>query len=383
MVSRRHDARACGLPGDLRTSPVHPLPKRLSLVQQTADTLKDWIRSGILSQELPGELQLKERLKVGRDTLRLALQSLTDEGWISSSAQGRQRRVLPEHLGAPVQPAPEKLPVTFLSPHTIEHRVTLLEMEDTRERLEEQGRALRFLAPQIFHLKKPERALDRLVRTHPSAAWVLYVASEAMQRWFDQNRIPTLVYGSPFPGLNLPFVVSDWGAAAFHAGLQLLRRGHRSLALFEHKDYSAGLLAINEGMNRALATAGDTPRLHVFKDDRSPGSVARAIESAMTLAQRPSALVLTRATQVLTCLSWFAARGFRIPEDASVLCLANDSWYAELYPPLSYYEPDTKLMSRSIADRVIDLVQFGRVTRKSIRIPMHHVAGATIGHPPV
>src|SRR3954470_20505559 len=186
---------------------MEPLPKRTSLVHETASTLKQWIRSGILKDELPGELQLKVRLKVGRDTLRAALRMLNEESWISAEGQGRQRRVLPQPARLRAEVVAEKLPVTFLSPHTIEHRVTLLEMEDARERLEEQGRALRFLAPQIFHLQKPERALDRLVRGYPSSAWVLYLAGERMQRWFQQNHVPALIYGSPFPGLTLPFVV--------------------------------------------------------------------------------------------------------------------------------------------------------------------------------
>jgi LacI family transcriptional regulator len=303
---------------------------------------------------------------------------LTEEEWISAQGQGRQRRVqsrLPELAG---ETNAEKLPVTFLSPHTIEHRVTLIEMDDARERLEEQGHAMRFLAPQIFHLKKPERALDRLVRAYPSAAWVLYLAGERMQRWFQQNHVPALIYGSPFPGVMLPFVVSDWGAAAFHAGVQLLRRGHRVIAMIEYEVPFPGILAINEGMARALASHAT---VHIFKDDRTPGSVAHAIADAMNLKERPSAMVLTRATQLLTCLSWFASRGIRIPQDVSVICLANDSWFAELYPPVSYYEPDTRLMSRSIGDRVMDLVQFGRVTRKSMRVAMHHVPGATIGSP--
>jgi DNA-binding LacI/PurR family transcriptional regulator len=357
---------------------MEPLPKRTSLVHETANTLKQWIRSGILKAELPGELQLKDRLKIGRDTLRAALQLLTEEGWISAPGQGRQRRVQSQVADLSLEAATEKLPVSFLSPHTVEHRVTLLEMEDARERLEERGTTLRFLAPHIFHLQKPERALERLVADYPSAAWVLYLANERMQHWFEQKQLPTLIYGSPFPGISLPFVVSDWGAAAFHAGVQLLRRGHRVIGMIEYEVPFPGILAINDGIDRALA---GNARMHIFKDDRTPGSVARAIESAMSLPERPTALVLTRATQLLTCLSWFASQGIRIPRDVSVMCLANDSWFADLYPPISYYEPDTRLMSRTIGDRVIDLVQFGRVTRKSVRIAMHHVPGATIGSP--
>jgi LacI family transcriptional regulator len=311
--------------------------------------------------------------------LRLALEILTQEEWILTPGQGKPRLVQYRYANPLPSAAPPHLPVTFLSPHKIEHRITLIEMEDTRERLEESGRALRFLSPQVFHLKKPDSALARLVKSNPSAAWVLYVATEPMQRWFETNRIPTLIYGSAFAGVNLPFVVSDWGAAAFHAGLQLLRRGHSTLAVFEHKEPSAGLLAISQGLNRAMDTTGGKGRLHVFKDDRTPQGVAQALEAAMTLPERPSGLILTRATQLLACFSWFVARGFRIPDDVSVICLANDSWYSELYPPISYYEPDTKLMSRSIADRIMDLIQFGRISRKSVRVPMHFVSGSTVG----
>jgi len=46
----------------------------------------------------PGELDLKERLRVGRDTLRLALQLLVKEGWLEPSSQGRKRRVYVQEL---------------------------------------------------------------------------------------------------------------------------------------------------------------------------------------------------------------------------------------------------------------------------------------------
>src|ERR1039457_4151810 len=132
----------------------------------------------MLSEVLPGELQLKNRLGVGRDTLRQALKLLVQEGWVEPALQGQQRRVQVKHLSPPKESDKDQLPVTFLSPHRIEHRVTLLEMEDTQMRLAEQGRKLRFLSPDIFHLKHPERQLERLVHAHPSAGWFFYRARE-------------------------------------------------------------------------------------------------------------------------------------------------------------------------------------------------------------
>jgi DNA-binding LacI/PurR family transcriptional regulator len=362
--------------------PAQHLPRRTSLVEETAETLKEWIATGVLRDVLPGELQLKSRLGVGRDTLRLALRRLTQEGWVSAAIKGQQRSINHHLLALKPQTSTRQLPVTFLSPHSVESRVTLLEMQDTEAFLRDEGRNLRFVAPDIFHLKHPESRLERLVQENPSAAWVLYLASEPMQRWFERENIPTLIYGSAFPGVNLPFVVSAWEAAAFHAGVQLIRHGHRTIGIMEYHERFPGVIAEETGLKRAMATAGSEGHLMVFKDDRTPASVARSLENAFASRERPTALVLTYTSQLLTCYSWFASRGIRVPADVSIISLVNDIWFNDIFPPVCYYRPETKLMSRHIAQRVLELTQTGKVNRKSIRIPLEYVPGASIGPAP-
>ena len=358
------------------------LPKRTSLVSETVLTLKEWIVTGALTKTLPGELHLKDQLGVGRDTLRYALKLLEGEGWISSSKKGCQRGVCTSRLSTDGLAAPAHLPVTFLSPHPVEHRVTLLELEDTRLRLAEQGRTLRFVSPGIFQLKNPDRQLERLVEAYPSSAWILFITTEAIQRWFEKRGIPTLLYELPFPGVNLPFVVSNWEGAAFHAGIQLLRQEHQAIGLLEYRKRRPGLLAIERGLERAMASANAPSHLALFKDDQTPLSVARSLESAFNQKNRPTALVLTRAAQLLTCYSWMASRGIRVPADVSIVSLANDSWFADLHPPVCYYQPNSKLMSRSIAERVVDLVTAGQTVRKSMHLQLEYVPGTTIGPVP-
>src|SRR5260221_751314 len=94
------------------------LPKRTNLVQETATTLKEWISAGILKELLPGELQLKARLGVGRDTLRLALKLLAHEGWITATNRGRQRRGQPRRASSSGQLADARLPVQVLLPYS-------------------------------------------------------------------------------------------------------------------------------------------------------------------------------------------------------------------------------------------------------------------------
>ena len=356
------------------------LPKRTSLVSETVAALKEWIGTGVLRDVLPGELPLKQRLGVGRDTLRRGLKLLEQDGWVTPAAQGQQRRVRPEIIEKTRWKSDATpLPVTFLSPHKIEGMVTLLEMEDTRVLLAEQNRSLRYISPKIFQFKHPAKRLEHLVLENPSAAWVLYIVGERVQRWFGEQHIPALIYGTPFPGVDLPYVSSDWGAAAYHAAVQLLRHGHRVIGIMEYHEKFPGVLAEELGIKRALSSVGDEGQLVVFRDDRTPASIARSLEQAFSLQKRPTAFVLTYSSQLLTCYSWLLARGIRVPADVSIISLPNDSWFSELYPPVCYYEPALKTMSRNIGQRVLELVANGQTISKSISIPLHYVSGKTIG----
>lgn len=357
------------------------LPKRTSLVTDTALTLKEWIGSRVLRGMLPGELRLKNRLRIGRDTLRLALKVLEREGWVTHAVRGRQRHVVGP-LGPRRKPLSGHLPVTFLSPFPVVDRILLVEMEDLQKHLAEQGRELQFLSPHIFHLRNPRRHLARLVEENASAAWILHFAGHAIQRWFDKQGIPAFIYGTPYPGVNLPSVVNDWEAAAFHAGLQLIRLGHQTIGVFSFTDPVPGALAVVRGVRRALAKATPPARLQVFKDDHTPESVVRSLEAAFAARPRPTALVLSSSSQLLTGLSWMVSRRIGVPADISLICIPSDTWFQEMNPPICHYENNSAMFAHYIRSRVMELVETGRINRKSIRVPLEFKQGASIGPPP-
>jgi LacI family transcriptional regulator len=358
------------------------LPKRNSLVSETATTIKQWIASGVLNDVLPGEMELKERLRVGRDTVRLALQALASEGWLEKAGQGRQRRICLTKLPKRIKrPAPE-LPVTVLSPYPQDQGQTEAEMEDTRKRLAEMQRDLQYVWPDIFRLKDPDAVLENLVQSHRSAAWILYASSYPVQRWFAKSGLPTLISGWPYPGIDLPYVTKCWEPAAFHAGLQFIRHGHHHIGMFEFVERGAGSMLIENGLRRALTTTDPGVRLSLFKDDRTPESVARAYDAAFRMKDRPTAMVLTSSNHLLTSLSWLVSKGIRVPEDISWVVFPFDVWYAEFFPPLCHYKLNTKTFSQGLAERMLELVEYGRVFRKPLEVPVEFVPGATIGPPP-
>jgi DNA-binding LacI/PurR family transcriptional regulator len=362
---------------------MHRLPKRTSLIAETAATLKQWITDGDLSEMLPGELRLKDHLGVGRNTLRLALKVLEDEHWVSAPGQGRQRHVEKHRLEAPHPASDRRLPVTFLSPFQTVDRILLLEMEDLQMHLAQQGRELRFVAPNIFHLQKPDRHLKRLVQENPSAAWMLHFVTEAMQHWFEQEGIPAFLYGTPYPGVNLPFVVNDWESAAFHAGLQLARHGHRRIGLLGLAQPMPGVLAIERGLRKAIANFKLEAQLSILSGNNSPQDVARSLETAFRSEQRPTALVFCSSSHLLTCLSWLISKGIAVPADVSLVCVPSDSWLQELHPPVCHYENNSHVFAHQVRKRVMELVEMGRVIGPSMRVRLEYVPGATIGPAPV
>lgn len=355
------------------------LPRRISLIDETVLVLKRSISRGILIGTLPGELQLKARLGVSRDTLRRALELLTKEGWIFPSSRGRQRQVRIGHSSYPTIKCDRKFSVTFVSPHSHWEHITCLKMKEIRQQLFERGLHIKFVAPKIFHLKQPQRYLEQLVNEHPSAAWILHLTSEPIQRWFAKQGLPTLLYEPAFGGVELPYLAADWEAAAFHSGIKLIKYGHRRIGILESHQCDSGLLAAELGLKRALETVKAVEQMNVLYEHHSPTSVAAALERAFRSKQPPTALVITRPAQLLTCYSWFASRGMQIPRDVSIISLVKDSWYAKLYPKVCHYQTNAEVISNEIEWRIIALTEKSFFPITSLYVPMNYVAGSTVG----
>ena len=357
------------------------LPKRNSMAHETASVLKEWIASGMFQEVLPGELALKTRLHVGRDTLRLALQLLTNEGWVEPSTMGKKRRICAPRC-PPIENPDKGLPVSFLSSYSEDQQRGMVDLKYIEESLKSQGRSLQIVSENALP-KDWERHLAKLVQSHPSAAWILYAATNPTQQWFARQGLPTLICGSPYPGVELPYVGIDWEPAGFHVALQLIRQGHRKIGLFGYVHRGAGALAIEKGMRRAIETMDKGVELLVFDDERTPQSIVKSYEAAFGLKDRPTAILLTSSDHLLTSLSWMVSKGISVPADISLVVMSYEIWYEQLLPKVCHYKPNKKIIGQGIANRAMELIEHGRVIHKSYKVPVDFVAGTTIGVVPM
>jgi LacI family transcriptional regulator len=352
-------------------------PGRPSVVCATATALKEWISAGDLEGMLPGELQLKTQLGVGRDTLRLALKMLVKEGWIAPALKGRRRQIQINPASPRNDAKPSVPDVVVLLPAA--EFYSSVEWRDTQKHLAEQGRTLKFITARMPRFRDPARQLGRIVRKYSPAVWILSSATEEVQRWFARHLVPTLLYGQPFPGVDLPFVTSDWETAAFEAGSQLALKGHQIIGLLESQKHCPGFLGRESGLKRALTADGRKAQFVVLRDGGSSPSVAHSLESVFRLKTRPTALILTRPSQLLTCYSWLASQGIRVPEDVSIISLASAKWFKDLHPCVCHYRPDFERLSSSLTQRILELATTRRTNLTSLKVPLEYVPGATVG----
>ena len=359
------------------------IPRRQSLVSQTAAILCEEIRQGSWRDWLPGERTLCEALQVSRNTLRAALTALKRDGVIRSD-HGAGNRILARprsRLGGL-----RSHDVGLLSPEALEHlRPSLtLWIDELRGMLSERGCRLHvFHGPQYFR-SNPSAALEKLVAQHPHACWVLALSNESTQRWFDRKAVRCVVAGSVYPGLNLPFCDLDHHAMCRHAAGFMLGLGHRKLALVIQKTRRAGDLESEAGFVEGVRQSPHPDAAVVVSHhDAMVGSICQALRRLMEQSPAPTALLVANAHHYLTVVGRLAQCGYRIPQDISVISRDEDedTFLSFVVPAPARYTASPHAMAKTLLRTVLELLEDGVVTQGSVRIMPDFIRGETLAEP--
>ncbi len=345
------------------------VPQRQSLLAQSTAILRDALCSGEWGRFMPGERKLCEQMQIGRDTLRLALKQLEREGLLAPGEPGKRREILASPAKAPKRGAEkESGMVAYLSPFLLEAltATSLLEIDVLRESLGGAGLRLEVIGSAAFGMARPGKTLQKLVAEHKSAAWVLHQSTAPMQRWFHDNGIPCLLHGQPQEGVELPYVDVDYEAVARHAGGVLIRNGHRRVVLLRPGARLRGLEMAEAGLRSAFAshTAAelDLPTIAYEGPDKA-SLVAKLAEVLGAPRDRPTALVATRARQVLTIVSWLGSKGLVVSRDVSVLALDHSPNMDHLVPDIACYQTDAEQVAKTLHRKVIEVAGAGATAR--------------------
>lgn len=358
-------------------SPPPALPRRLSLVAQTAQCLREQLRAGEWPECLPGERELGQRLQVSRHTLRAALEQLQREGLVGVSTRQR-RRVLqrpalppPEGASSRVIAALSQRPLLAMS------HASMFLVDELRASLARAGFQLDIHVRPSCFAARPARALEALVERAPAAAWLIFGSHEPVQRWFVRHRLPSLTIGSSAPGIGLPSVDLHYRAACRHAGGVLRRKGHRRIAMVLPEGAHGGDADSAAGLQEAMAGLGPEAMLTLHHNG-TPAHLIRVLDRALEQPRPPTAFIVARAVHVLTVLTHLQRRGCRIPQDIAVISRDDEAFLQHTTPVVARYAANPAQFAARVSTAARQLAETGALPPRALRLMPQWLPGETV-----
>lgn len=141
----------------------------------------------------------------------------------------------------------------------------------------------------------------------------------------EQRNLPPMVMANEFaPELELPTVHIDNLTAAFNAVNYLHELGHQRIACIAGPEEMPLCHYRLQGYVQALRRSGMTVDPHyIARGDFTYEAGANALEQLLSLPQPPTAIFCHSDVMALGALSMAKRRGFRVPDDLSIIGFDN------------------------------------------------------------
>jgi LacI family transcriptional regulator len=320
-------------------------------------------------------------LQVSRNTLRSALVQLRKQGRVRSvHGAGNQIVVTPKKGGVT-----EAHDVALLTPEPIERLRPMqnLWIDEMRALLSEREVKLRVFHGQQYFGSNAGPALQKLVARNPHGCWILMLAGENVQRWFTRNRVPSIVAGSIYADVDLPFRDLDHRATCRHAAGVLLGLGHRRLVMLSQKSPRAGDLESEAGFNEAVQQSRhEDASAVVIHHDGTIAGISRAIERVRKLEPAATGLLVMQPHFYLAAAGRLAQLGVQVPQQMSMISRDDDPFLAFVLPSPARYVVSPHVMAKTLLRPVLELLGGNPVNQRAARIMPEFSRGDSIAPPP-
>jgi LacI family transcriptional regulator len=252
-------------------------------------------------------------------------------------------------------------------------------VDELREHLAAAGGALELHVSRTLYVPKPARALESVVRRFSAAAWLLYLSTGEMQRWFQDRGLPCLVAGSCASATQLPSGDVDYRAVCRHAAGQLLARGGRHPALvLPQGDYAGDRdseAGFREAWERSSVVSGEPL---IVRHDGTTSGLCAQLNAALKPSVGADGFIVARSGHALTALTHLLRRGVRVPEDVAVISRDDDAFLDFVVPRVARYASDPAQFASRLSRAAIALVQQGMASSRAVRLMPRYVAGETV-----
>ncbi len=359
-------------------------PLRVPLAVVIAQAIIGGIRAGEWKDALPGERELCLRYQVSRPSLRQALAQLEKEGWIRTLP--RKGRTIRRPAAPKGPPGVTRQRIVFLSAYPFKELepFVVTGIASLRQITTDAGYFLELMAAPDLTREHVTKHLETMVASHPSAGWILYRVPQKIQAWFADRKVPTVIMGTSYPNISLPFVDLDYRAISRHAAGLLLGKGHRPerICLLLSGEHLAGIAASQEGFREAVGgSGGPDPRIVTFTDR---DDLIRQVALLFGQQRAPTGLIVQRPVYALRVMGFLMARLKKmLPQDVSLIALDDDPSLRYAFPDVARYTKNTERFTHKLWKVLLQSIQ-GTLTpagRANLLMP-DLIFGETVGPPP-
>lgn len=341
--------------------------------EQVAEHLRAELFRGVWSGVMPGEDRLVASLGVGRDTVKLALRHLEQEGLLVGQGPGRRRRIVLPSGGQAVTP----MRVAILLYDVDDRRSDYL--IDLQHTLVQAGHSAFFYTKTLTELGMDLPRIRRLIADSEVDAWVVFGGSREVLEWFASQQAPLFALAGRMDGLSIAGTKPEKASAVVTATRHLVGLGHRRIALLAKKERRlpepgrAERAFLEELQCHGIQTGPyNLPHWEDSIDD-----FHQLLESLFG-STPPTALIIDESAFFFGTQQFLLNRGIRVPQDISLVCTDGDPVFAWCKPAISHIRWDSRLLVRRIV-RWANNVAGGKDDRRQSLSKTEFVVGGTVG----
>lgn len=324
-----------------------PPLRRILMAEQAAEHLRAEIRAGNLQGRLPGVRLLGAALGLSAPTILAAVHQLTAEGLLLHDGPRRRPRIVP-----PAAPADQRdskpRKILFLTPTPLADTIPVA--------LEILSRLLMARPPwtiRQFSLAsgagKPSRQRwEGLIEAEQPEQILVFSGRPEQARWARNRAIPVIFLGGDPGPEKLPILglrATEMLAVALD---RLLDLGHRRICL-PFCGHPPGFVERQREVFAAKLAERNIPYVPAYHTPASPDESPARLEALATKVfqtRPPTALLALDWPHLLFLMGFAARRGLRIPEQASIVLLAEDRHIPWLTPrPAHFRYPVQRLVN--------------------------------------
>lgn len=314
--------------------------------EQLSKLIIGMIRSGEWVDRLPGGDVLAKKFGVNPKTVQRALEVVEAEGWLLPAERRKARRVNPERERGKQK---KRGSLLILYSMTDAKDMSVSELFHSLAKLwMKVGTTINLEIVDFAYYKEPASYLRRLVERHSADAILFYNAS---WQWIDvgEKMLPCfccgggMLEGSSVTAQGFRFRSQvDWVTR------QLNDLGHDRI-LFAYTDAGRGIrdevLGLGFFPGRADMLSG-RPEDYCVRVKEDHPEVWRQVWEREFARLRPTAVMVMEAHHLLSLYAFCARKGLRIPQDLSIVSLAEFEGLNWLEPPITHAQfPYSKVLS--------------------------------------